>query len=154
MNKIAQAIYMTRLQKGLSQQALASIAGIPQPNLSRIEKGRDLKVSTLCQLASALQVPVEDLFRGVAPLSLNKRVFFQRDNIERAVDCIAKEKPLPKRLTEIAQWVIPMMAARKRRGHIRKGDLYISWAKLKSTFSGDEIRAIFSRVEKARRRLT
>ncbi len=154
MNKIAQAIYMTRLQKGLSQKELALIAGVPQPNLSRIEKGRDFKVSTLCQLASALQVPAEDLFGGVAPLSLDKKTFFQRDNIERAVDCIAKEKPLPKKLMQIAQWVTPMMGAGRRRGYIRKGDLYISWAKLKSTFSGDEIKAIFSRVEKARRRST
>lgn len=152
MNHIAQAIYITRLQKGLSQKELALKAGIPQPNLSRIEKGRDFKVSTLCQLAMTLEVSVEDLFRGVAPLVVNKRTFFQRDNVERVADCIAREKALPKGLEQVGELVASMMGP-GRKGYVRKGDMYISWAKLRSTFSGDEIKAIFSRVEKARRRL-
>ncbi len=153
MNQIAQSLYITRLQKGLSQKQLALKAGIPQPNLSQIEKGRDFKVSTLYQLALALQVPVEDLFMGVTPIPLNKKIFFQRDNIERVVDCIAQEKVLPRKLKQIAELVAPMIGVKKRKGYVRRGELYVSWAKLKSTFSGEEIRTIFSRVEKARRRL-
>lgn len=153
MNHIAQAIYVTRLQKGLTQRELALKTGIPQPNLSRIEKGRDFKVSTLHQVAMALDVSVEDLVRGVAPLIVNKKTFFQRDNIERVVNCIAKKKTLPKGAEQVGDLVTSVMGSEEKKGYVRQGDVYISWAKLRSTFSGDEIKAIFSRVEKARRRL-
>jgi transcriptional regulator with XRE-family HTH domain len=151
MNAIAQSLYIARLQKGLSQKELSRRTGIPQPNISQIEKGRDLKVSTLCQLALALEVPVEDLLRGAAPLSLDKRKFFRRDHIERTVTCIAQEEQVLREFRPTVRLLESVIGQRK--GYISKKDLHLSWATLKRTFSREEINAILSRIGKARKRL-
>ena len=147
MNAIAQAIYLARLQRGLSQQELADKAGIPQPNISDIEKGRDLKVSTLCQLAVALGTSPEGLLKGRVSLPVDKKRFFQRGNIERTVACIAQNKPLPEDLKEIARLIASVTGDKKG-----KKELHLAWATFRSTFSGDEIDSILSRIEKARKR--
>lgn len=55
-----------RMQQGLSQQQLAEISGIQQPQLSRIESGQhDIKISTAERLAQALGVPVADVVNAV-----------------------------------------------------------------------------------------
>ena len=63
MLEIGSQIYLRRLEKGMTQAELARRAGIPQPNLSNIEKGkRDLTISTLARIAHALGVNVRDFF--------------------------------------------------------------------------------------------
>lgn len=58
-------IYQKRVEKKLTQAELARRAGISQPNLSNIEKGkRDLTVSTLARIARALETDVRDFFEG------------------------------------------------------------------------------------------
>jgi ribosome-binding protein aMBF1 (putative translation factor) len=51
-----------RLQRGLSQQALATMIGTTQPHIARIESGRcDVQVGTLSRLAAALKVDSREL---------------------------------------------------------------------------------------------
>lgn len=50
-----------RLAKGLSQQTLATQAGIALRTLSRIEAGEDMNVRTLEALADALGLPASEL---------------------------------------------------------------------------------------------
>ena len=50
-----------RESAGLSQQALATRAGIAIRTLARIEQGEDMRLGTLTQIAQALDVPVADL---------------------------------------------------------------------------------------------
>lgn len=153
MNRIAQCIYLKRLEKGLSQKALALRAGVPQPNLSRIEKGRDFKVSTLCQIAAALELTLPELLSDAPATPVNKKIFFTRRAIEKFADSIAKgTKDMPAGSRMIAKLLIPIVGGPKRYKYIRKRDAYSSWAQLKRTFTKDELSAIFSRIEKARQR--
>ena len=46
---------------GLTQQVLATQAGLSIRTLSRIEDGEDTKVSTLAAIADVLGIPVADL---------------------------------------------------------------------------------------------
>jgi len=63
MIPIGDQIYLRRLEQRLTQEELAKQAGIPQPNLSNIEKGKqDLTVSTLRKIAFALSVPPGEFF--------------------------------------------------------------------------------------------
>lgn len=56
-----------RLQKGLSQARLASLMGVQQPYIARIERGEDdLKMSTIESLAKALGEPTTTVFAAVA----------------------------------------------------------------------------------------
>lgn len=51
---------------GLSQQALASKAGISMRTLSRIEAGEDVRLGTLRMLAVALDCPIAALVEVAA----------------------------------------------------------------------------------------
>ncbi|WP_081801503.1 helix-turn-helix domain-containing protein [Herminiimonas sp. CN] len=56
-----------RLQKGLSQARLASLMGLQQPYIARIERGEDdLKISTIENLAKALGESTAAVFAAVA----------------------------------------------------------------------------------------
>lgn len=51
---------------GLSQEALADLAGIHRTEASLLERaGREPRLSTLVKLAGALEVPVEELVKGI-----------------------------------------------------------------------------------------
>lgn len=55
-----------RLQRGLSQQQLADLTGIPQPQLSQIEAGHhDIKATTAMKLAIALGVSAGAVIEAV-----------------------------------------------------------------------------------------
>ena len=56
---IAQALKAAREGKGLSQRALAKLAGVPQSHISKIESGAvDLRLSSLVEIARALDLEV------------------------------------------------------------------------------------------------
>ncbi len=72
MISLGENICLWRLAKGLSQESLALRAGIPRPNLSAIEHGRqDITVATLRALSFALGIKPGVLVDGIAPVSLN-----------------------------------------------------------------------------------
>lgn len=152
MNKIAQAIYLKRLEKGLTQKSLANRARIPQPNLSQIENGRDFKVSTLYRLAAALDMRPAELLGGVRPVRVGKAEFFRRENIERVAAYLAGSgENLPKKMKPAAQLLKSVLGTSKK-GYLRKRDIHLDWARLKTAFSDEEIKAILMRVDRAGRR--
>ena len=64
-----QTLFLWRLDRHLSQAALAQRAGIPRPNLSLMERGkREVTLGTLRALAVALDVRPGILADGVLPV--------------------------------------------------------------------------------------
>lgn len=153
MNLFAQSIYLARIERGLSQKELALRAGVPQPNLSHIEKGRDFKVSTLLHIAAALGVSVDSLIRGSNPPGVNKKNFFKRNNIEKAISCVVNDEDAPRRLQSAVQ-LISDVTGKKKGVYTPKKSAHLSWVNLKKSFSDEEINAILSRFRKAERRST
>ena len=63
--QIGSRIAEYRIKRGLSQAQIADFLGLPQPNVSRWERGRTApSYSTLYEIASALGVSVHDLIPG------------------------------------------------------------------------------------------
>ncbi len=151
MNLFAQAIYLARIERGLSQKELALRAGVPQPNLSKIEKGRDFKVSTLLHIAAALDVSIDALIKGSQPLEINKKDFFKRNNIEKAISCVVNNKKAPERLKSAVK-LISDLTGKKKGAYASKKSAHLSWCNLKKTFSDEEISAILSRLRKTEQR--
>lgn len=52
-----------RKREGLSQRALAGLAGVSEQTVSRLERGANARYTTLLLLARALQVPPPRLLR-------------------------------------------------------------------------------------------
>lgn len=146
MNKLASSIYLIRVEKKLSQKQLAQKSGVPQPNISQIEKGRDFRVSTLYKIAAALDVTPNELMDGIKPIPINKKTLFRRKNIED----LAKDLPGNHKdaaLQQLAQTLQTTLSA-----HSGRKNLHLSWIKLKRTFKRDELDSVLSRIDKAQQR--
>jgi transcriptional regulator with XRE-family HTH domain len=90
MIPFGQALLLWRLERGLTQEALARRARIPRPNLSAIERGkREVSLRTLRALAAALGVRPGVLVDGVPPSSTEGRhPSSSRTTIERIADAV------------------------------------------------------------------
>jgi transcriptional regulator with XRE-family HTH domain len=87
-------VLLWRSYRSLSQEELASISGIPRPNLSDIEKGkRDVKLSTVVLIAEALGVSPGTLVDGKAPGHDRKRPVLTRERMESIADAVANKRP-------------------------------------------------------------
>lgn len=60
--KLHEKLLMERKRKGLKQKYVAGIAGISPGYYSRIERGTDVKLSTLAKICRAMEV---DLYVGI-----------------------------------------------------------------------------------------
>ena len=61
-NRIGKNLLRFRKEQGLSQQELSNKCNVDRAKISRIENGReDFMMSTLLELCSALNRPLEDL---------------------------------------------------------------------------------------------
>jgi transcriptional regulator with XRE-family HTH domain len=59
---IAQNVRQLRQSRNLTQEQLARLSGVPRPTWSNLESGAaNPTVSVLAKVATALQVPVEEL---------------------------------------------------------------------------------------------
>ena len=66
--KIGSGIRRRRQNLGLSLEELSRLSGSSVPTLSHIERGtRDVKLSTLVSLSSALRIELPDLFEADEP---------------------------------------------------------------------------------------
>lgn len=74
MDKGTQPIASLRLAKGMSQQQLADAMGVKQPYIARIERGEDVKMSTIANLAKALGEPPEVVFKAMEAVLERKEV--------------------------------------------------------------------------------
>ncbi len=63
LRKVGERIRQARSEKGLSQEALADLAGVDRSYMSGVERGvRNATVLKLAAVAKALGVRVRDLF--------------------------------------------------------------------------------------------
>lgn len=53
---IGNNIKSLRLEKGLTQQAVSDLTGLPQADISRIERGRNITLTSLIRILKALKV--------------------------------------------------------------------------------------------------
>jgi transcriptional regulator with XRE-family HTH domain len=59
-------LFMARRRAGLSQEALAALAGLHRTEIGMLERGERLpRIDTLMKLAGSLEVPVTDLLRRI-----------------------------------------------------------------------------------------
>ena len=86
--KIGKTLKQARTTKGLSQAALAKLAGVPQSHISKIEtSGVDLRLSSLAEIARALDLELMLVPRKVVPAT--------RSLIRQAQPDSAPEAPRP-----------------------------------------------------------
>lgn len=151
MLEIGQNIYSARLRRAMTQSALAEATGIPQPNLSKVERGqKDLTVSTLMRIARALDLKPGELLeadRSEArpPISLSRPVI---EKLARAV--VEKGVRLDASQAELVRLLRLLVPRPGRAPSIKKTQA--AWLKLKDLLGRTEIRAVLERVRDATQR--
>ena len=154
MSEIGQIVYMKRLEKGMTQVQLSKRTGVPQANLSNIEKGkRDVTVSTLRRISYALDTRLRDLIDDFEVAGSRKRVHLSRPAIERLARAIVRDgAKLTGEETEIVHLFKEIVPSARRR-YTGTKKLHQAWFGLKRRLGAKEIQAILRRVEDARQRL-
>ena len=151
MLAIGQNIASERLKKGITQAQLARAAGVSQPNLSAIEKGRrDMTIATLRRISAALGVSAARLLGEGAPVT---RVFaLTRPRIERIARLIARPVALgdgeEDRVARLFRQILPAPGAKRRPA---KKTLR-SWLELRALFDQNQIRSILARIRDEQQR--
>lgn len=140
-------VYLRRVEQNLTQEELARKAGIPQPNLSNIEKGKqDITISTLRKIAVAFNVDPGEFFGDLnAPKSS-----LSRAQIERLARKVADEtqslKDKKNEVITLYKNILP------HKGRVRMKELRRSWLELRKRFNSQEINSVYERAEEYGRR--
>ena len=143
------SIYQCRMRQGLTQAELAVSCGIPQSNLSNIEKGkRDLTVSTLIRIAAALEVKPASLLEGS---ETEKKFPLTRRNIEKiAASVLAPSLRVSGEIRKFSGLFRRLLPETPPRESAQK--INMSRLELKKYFTDAEIQGVYRRVEDAKQR--
>ena len=151
-----QAAWAWRLNRGLTQDALAKRAGVPRPNLSAIERGRrEVSLTTLRALAAGLGVPPGLLVDGVPPVSAHGgQPSLSRETIERIADAVAFNRPVVEPTEQTAVEALRALlghrtrAARHQQGRPRTGrrGALAAWVRLNGLYGRSAIQTLADRV--------
>ena len=150
-------LQLWRKKRGMSQALLAQKAGVPQPNLSAMERGeREVSLRTLRALALALDIPAGFLADGVGP-EVEKPLVLTRDRLERVSQAVAEGKALADpQENKLARGAALLMKGRLRAaGHRAKGltpavSTKTTWRSITAAYRPEEIQSLVERIsEKA-----
>jgi transcriptional regulator with XRE-family HTH domain len=152
-------LQLWRKKRGMSQTLLAQKAGVPQPNLSDMERGeKEVSLRTLRALAFALDIPAGLLADGVGP-ETKKPLVLTRDRLERIAQAVSQGKlPTDPQEKKLARGTALLMKGRLRAaGHswqrissraTQKTE--DDWLSINASYRPEEIQSLVERVsEKA-----
>lgn len=156
-----QTILLWRLERGLTQEALARRAGLARPNLSAVERGRrEVTLSTLRALAAALDVQPGLLVDGIAPQAHRHGPLpSSREALERIADTVAfggavtdpRERAVVEALTVLLGPRTRAMHRQWRRPRSGRRAALNAWRTLASLCSREAISTLVDRVAQRQR---
>ena len=150
-----ETLILWRMERGLTQQALAQRAGMPRPNLCAIERGRrDVTLRTLRRLARALEIPPGILADGIPPRASEGQRPLDREEMERVADAVVygkavrndREGALARALRSV---VWHRLSPRERQGgDARRGfrSAAGAWLWLQSAYPPSAVRSLLQRI--------
>ena len=150
MQQVGDVVFHYRMKMGLTQRELSRLVGVPQPNLSNIEKGKqDVTVGTLQRIASVLGCSLTEFFREVEKQP--EAAGFSRERIESLAKVIVAHK-IPRQdedaeIVRLFQDLMPHAASQARLGRT-----YQAWRKLRALLSKSDINSLHARVRDAEMR--
>jgi transcriptional regulator with XRE-family HTH domain len=154
MLSFGDTILLWRLSRSLSQAELADLSGLPRPNLSDIEKGKqDVTLSTIRSLATALKVSPGTLVNGAPPLPAEPADELTRASMERIARAASGGTP-PENSTEqhTANLLRDVLRCRIQTLHTRKRHLSLpgrkanrSWILLRALYPAEVLSSLITK---------
>ena len=148
MFPIGYHIAFQRKKKGLTQAGLARHSGIPQPNLSRIERGeQDPTVSTLLRICSSIGISPAEFFQKRQAMHFR----WTRSTLERLARAVTgSSEKLTADEKKIVEFLKDEIPGCRRRPSSKRA--YQSWIELRQSLSRKEIQALIGRIHDASQR--
>jgi len=151
MFALGQKLQELRRARGMTQAELARRSGVPQSNLSNIEKEKhDLTVSTLLKLCAALKTEPAGLFKEEPP---STHPVFTRARVERLARALVegpreKLSPAEAQIAGLLETLLP----KPRRRPLPTRKVQQAWVELREKLTGEEINFLLERVQDAQAR--
>lgn len=156
-----QTLLLWRLQRGLTQDALARRARIPRPNLSAMERGhREVSLSTLRALALALEIRPGMLADGVPPgTAVEHPSPLSREAMERVAAAVvcktparnAHEQRVSRALRHIVRNRLAISSKRRRLPRGQRAS-QVAWVWLRATYPQAVVQSLLQRIADHQRR--
>ena len=155
MLPIGKAVYLWRVERGLTQEQLAHATGISRPNLSGLERGKqEVSLRSLRLLAEALQVTPGVLVDGLPPLALKGPLEFSREELDRIADTAFEDKKGQGREGRIADLLKILSTSRvsaavrsETKSKTGKRGVNAAWLHFKSALRQETAKALIQRME-------
>ena len=150
MHDLGQNITSERLKQKITQAQLARSAGVSQPNLSAIEKGkRDMMVGTLKRISQALNVKASFL---LGEEEVRDALVLTRPRIERIARLVIRGSDLKDRaddrMAALFRALLPAPGARRRSAK----QTLRSWLELRRLLDQNQINSVLGRIRDAQQR--
>ena len=149
-------VFLWRLHRGLTQQALAAKARVPRSNLSAIERGkREVSLRTLRLLALALNVRPGMLADGVAPgEGESPAKGWSRERLERVAEVVVSGAPVrevrERALVEALRAVVEPRAlastSRWRSSRVSPRGRNTAWLAIHAAYPPEVIASLLQRI--------
>jgi len=154
MLSLGENVYLWRVKRHWTQHELARKAGVPQPNLSNLEKGKaDVTVSTLRRLAAALGVQASELLEGAATGERTHRVLTTRGFLEKvAQGVVGPSTNLSRTEKQMARLFRSVIWSQKS-SRLSQKKVVQAWIELRTSLSHEAIETVLSKIGKARQRM-
>ena len=150
------ALLLWRLQRGLTQQALAAKARVPRSNLSAIERGkREVSLRTLRMLALALDVRPGMLADGMGPGEREPSAgSWPRERLEQVADAVVSHAPIrdvhERALGDALRAVVEpralVSAGRRRPSHLSRRGRDAAWLAVNAACPPEVIKSLLQRI--------
>lgn len=147
-------ILLWRLHRSLSQERLAALSDLPRPNLSDIEKGkRDVTLSTIRSLASALNVSPGTLVNAEPPKPEQWKENLTRESMERIANSVARgtyprysaERHISTLLKEVLHCSLQSVQNRKRHLPLPGRKSERAWLLLRALYPAETLDSLIMR---------
>ncbi|MDO8730359.1 MAG: helix-turn-helix transcriptional regulator [Candidatus Omnitrophota bacterium] len=149
MLSVGKTVYLWRSKRGLTQEQLARATGIPRPNLSNLERGKqELSLKTLRLLASVLKVTPGTLVDGISPLAVKGPLEFSRKELDHIANAAFGDEKLGGRQAEVVE-LLKILASNRISRSLCSGKRRVNaaWLQFKSALSRETVNALIQRIE-------
>lgn len=148
MLKAGPALQLKRKERGWTQLELVRKTGIPQPNLSDLEKGKqDMTLATFLKICRALAAKPGEILDSLVHVPKNPPFRCSRGTVERIAKAVVHEGFHLRKNEKAVADCLRKLVPGKIKHRFSDQRVYKIWMELRRMLGDSEIRILLERVQ-------